>query len=83
MEGIYVRFKETDNSIWIGTHKYGMVKSGPSSWSSASIRKLFTVGDAVNSFKTAVTPGLFILNQSESLYLRTCYSGGKLFNSST
>ena len=25
MEGIYVRFKETDHSIWIGTHKYGMV----------------------------------------------------------
>jgi hypothetical protein len=33
-----------------------MVKSGPSLWSSASIRKLHTVGDAVNSFKTAVAP---------------------------
>mgnify|MGYP001574067056 CR=1 FL=1 len=56
MEGIYVRFKETDHSIWIGTHKWGMVKSGPNSSSSASIRKLYTVGDAVNSFKTAVAP---------------------------
>jgi hypothetical protein len=56
MEGIYVRFKETDHSIWIRTHKWGMVKSGPNSSSSASIRKLYTVGDAVNSFKTAVAP---------------------------
>jgi hypothetical protein len=56
MEGIYVRFKETDHSIWIGTHEYGMVKSSPNSWSSASIRKLYTVGDALNSFKTAVAP---------------------------
>jgi hypothetical protein len=33
-----------------------MLKSSPNSWSSASIRKLYTVGDALNSFKTAVTP---------------------------
>jgi hypothetical protein len=26
MEGLYVRFKETDHPIWIGTHTYGMVK---------------------------------------------------------
>ncbi|KAL5037474.1 hypothetical protein RTP6_004904 [Batrachochytrium dendrobatidis] len=57
MEGLYVRFKETDHSIWIrGTHKYGMVKSGPNSMSSASLRKLYTVGDAITSFKTAVAP---------------------------
>ena len=56
MEGLYVRFKETDHPIWIGTHKYGMVKSGPNSMSSASLRKLYTVGDAITSFKTAVAP---------------------------
>ena len=54
MEGIYVRFKETDHSFWIGTHMYGMVQLSPYSRSSASIRKLYTVGDALNSFKTAV-----------------------------
>jgi len=56
MEGLYVRFKKDDHSIWIGTHKYGMVKSGPNEMSSASLRKLYTVGDAIASFKTAVSP---------------------------
>jgi hypothetical protein len=30
------------------------VKSGPNATSSASLRKLYTVGDAINSFKTAI-----------------------------
>jgi hypothetical protein len=55
MEGLYVRFKETDHPIWIGTHKYGMVKIR-NGMSSASLRKLYTVGDAITSFKTAVAP---------------------------
>ena len=55
MEALYVRFKETDHSIWIGTHKYGMVKIR-NGMKSASLRKLYTVGDAITSFKTAVAP---------------------------
>ena len=55
MEGLYVRFKETDHPIRIGTHKYGMVKIR-NGMKSASLRKLYTVGDAITSFKTAVAP---------------------------
>lgn len=55
MEGLYVVFEETDHPIWIGTHKFGMVKI-TNGWRSASIRKLYTVGDAITSFKTAVAP---------------------------
>ena len=49
------RFKETDHPIWIGTHKYGVVKI-MNGMKSASLRKLYTVGDAITSFKTAVAP---------------------------
>jgi hypothetical protein len=65
MEGLYVRLKETDHSIWIGTHKYGMVKSGPNSMSSASLRKLYKVGDSITSFKTRCSRcGWFLYNSS-------------------
>ena len=50
---IYVRFKETDHSIWIGTHKHGMMKIR-NGMSSASLRKLYS--GAINSFKTGVAP---------------------------
>jgi hypothetical protein len=39
-----------------GTHKYGMMKSAPNSWSSTSLRNIYTVGDAISSFKIAVAP---------------------------
>lgn len=55
MEGLYVRCKETDHPIWIGTHEYGMVKM-MNGLKSASLRKLYTVGDAITSFKTTVAP---------------------------
>ena len=59
MEGLYVRFKETDHPIWIGTHKYGMVKirNGMSSASYFIVEPeitLFTVGNQVTVLDTVV-----------------------------
>ena len=57
MEGLYVRFKETDHPIWIRTHQFGMKKIS-NGYSSCSLRTLFTVRDAITAFKTAVAPDL-------------------------
>jgi hypothetical protein len=46
-----------------------MVKSGPNSWSSASLRKLYTVGDVVSSFRTAES--FDVDGSSITLYFKT------------